>query len=470
MPAKTITLIDLSSIFWQAWKGLEHKPQGNAFNLTIHSVQKHVNGDNPVAICIDMPPYCRKTIDPNYKADREARPKSAYQMLYDTIEKLRQDGFPILGREKFEADDIIASIVRVDCLDHYIKIISSDKDLLQVVGEQVTVTSPMTGKTYETNDVIERFGVEPWQVRFVLALTGDNADNIPGVKGVGIKHASRLLNEHGWTELLNLLDVGDPDNQITPPSIRQKLLNSQDDLIMSEKLVRLMDQVPIDYDSIFEPRVPKPKKEESDPMEEPTPVDMPEEEEQAPAPKQTAIVKAEKWAMQLEPTDVKSAYKVAAVLYKSGLYSNIPNEQSIFAIIMRGRELGMGATTALSSFHVIQGRPTMSADLIVALVLNSGKCDYFKLVESTDIKATYKTHRKGDPDSEPTVLSFDIEKAKRMELASKNNWKKQPDTMLRHRAAAALAREVYPDVTLGLYTPDELSNGEYIEAEAEVVG
>ncbi|MCP4666606.1 MAG: hypothetical protein GY849_09580 [Deltaproteobacteria bacterium] len=129
----------------------------------------------------------------------------------------------------------------------------------------------------------------------------------------------------------------------------------------------------------------------------------------------------------------------------------------------------MGATTALAGFHVIQGQPTMSADLIVALVLNSGKCDYFKLIESTDETATYKTHRKGDPDPDPTIITWTIDKARKMQLASKDNWKKQPDTMLRHRAAAALAREVYPDITLGIYTPDEISNGEYIDVEAEIV-
>jgi hypothetical protein len=95
-------------------------------------------------------------------------------------------------------------------------------------------------------------------------------------------------------------------------------------------------------------------------------------------------------------------------------------------------------------------------------VLQSGKATYFKCTECSDERASWKTHRKDDPDPEPQVESFSVADAQRAQLWGKNNWKTYPRQVLQWRAAVNLARRAYPDVVGGLYTPDELGDDSVI--------
>lgn len=162
--------------------------------------------------------------------------------------------------------------------------------------------------------------------------------------------------------------------------------------------------------------------------------------------------------LAFEPQNWEQAFKVAGVLCKSGvLPETIKSPEAAVAIVMRGRELNMTAMQALTSIHIVKGKTGLSSDLMVALVLQSGLADYFEFEESTPEKATYVTRRKGR-DKEKR-LTWTIEQANKAGLTSSNSavWKSYPAAMLRHRAAADLARAVYPEVVLGLYDPDELA-------------
>jgi 5'-3' exonuclease len=445
---KTLTVIDLSSIFWQTWHATKDQEVSSAFDGTIHKVYQHVNGSDPVAIAVDRPPYLRKKISPDYKSQRDKPSAVAVDQLCRVIERLENDGFPVLGAAGYEADDILATIaanlsVAISTEDVALHIVSSDKDLLQLVEPGITATSPLTGEEFGPDEVHAKFGVWPEDMLRFLALIGDKSDNVLGVPGVGPKTAVKIIN-------------GDS----VPDSIQAKLDEHAAQIELSTKLITLMDNAPIDVNRCFEPRMAKPTAEEPE-----TEIDSDEPPPPVQAP-QTQIVKREQsWALQLEPDDSQKAYKLAKILFDSKLYTQFANCQQILAVILRGRSLGLDATTSLDGFDVIQGRPSMSAATIVGLVLKSGKADYFKCIETTNQLATYKTHRSDDPDPDPTIYTFDMEMAKRMKLDGKDNWKKQPNTMLRARAATALARMVYPDVTGGLYTPDELSEGQYVDAE-----
>lgn len=473
---KTLTLIDLSSIFWQSWHASANSEIGTALEKTINKVQRHVNNDNPVAICIDSPPYKRKDIDPDYKAQRDAPSPAALGQLEQVIKDLKSKGFPIMEAQGYEADDIIATIIE-NRKEQLVNIISSDKDLSQLVCMEVTQTSPLTGVTYDTNSVVEKFGVMPTQLGDLLALTGDKADNIPGVPGVGEKTAAVLLKTHGWENLVNLIDCGDPDNQIAPPGVRQKLLDNFDNLLKSRELVRLMTDAPINIDLIYKPRTSITTKEEDPNVSNYIPNQAPADNKVAPKKnivKTSSIIKPESWSMRLEPNSAESAYNMCKHLYQSGLYTKFRSQDAIFAIVLRGRSLGLDATTALDGFHVVEGQPCPSAPLIVGLILRSNACDYFKCIKTTPEIATYITHRSDDPQETPQELSYTIQQAQNAELTNltrnqkKTNWHKRPETMLRWRCATELARMVYPDVVAGLYTPDEISNGDFIEAEVEV--
>ena len=161
---------------------------------------------------------------------------------------------------------------------------------------------------------------------------------------------------------------------------------------------------------------------------------------------------------QFEPADAGSAMAFARTAVASRLLPrSVATPEAAFIIIVAGRELGLTAMQSLRSLHVIDGKPVMSADLMLALTKRSPECLYFRLVQSTNEVATYETHRRGEP--EPTRLSFSMADAIAAGLAGKDPWKKFPAAMLRARCIAALTRAVYPDVMLGVYETDELASG-----------
>lgn len=122
--------------------------------------------------------------------------------------------------------------------------------------------------------------------------------------------------------------------------------------------------------------------------------------------------------------------------------------------VLYGRELGLTPMQAIQGIHVIEGKPSLSAAMAVALVKRSPLCEFFELVESSAKIATYETQRKGA--RSPSRMSFTIEEAQAAGLyPGKDNWKKYPAAMLRSRAALSLARDVYPDVVANIISEDE---------------
>ena len=161
-------------------------------------------------------------------------------------------------------------------------------------------------------------------------------------------------------------------------------------------------------------------------------------------------------AAAFEPGSIEEALKVSGLLVASRLLPRgIATPEAAFALIVTGRELGLSAMQALRSIHIVEGKPTLSADLMVALVKRSEACLFFRLVESSAERAIYEAHRRGEPS--PTRLAFTIEEARAAGVATKENWRRYPAAMLRARCAAALARAVFPDLVLGVYDPDELA-------------
>lgn len=171
----------------------------------------------------------------------------------------------------------------------------------------------------------------------------------------------------------------------------------------------------------------------------------------------------------LQPLDLKSARLVSEWLHSGGMYSKFGSPTAIFSIIARGKELGLGMTTALAGHHMVEGRPSASADLIRSLAERDPKCEYFRLVESTKERATWETKHRDH--KEPTRYTYDIEEASLAGLTGKVdkwgqpcNWDKRPRDMLCKTAGSKLARLVYPGATLGLYCPEEMGADEREEA------
>lgn len=143
-------------------------------------------------------------------------------------------------------------------------------------------------------------------------------------------------------------------------------------------------------------------------------------------------------------------------------YSHLGSASGVLATIAAGRELGIHMMASLRAFHVIEGKPAMSADLIRALVLQSPLCEYFRIVERGATLATWVTKRRGDPE---VSLTYTIEQGRQAwqkdeKAWNASAWGKRPANMVTKTASSELARLVYPDVVMNLYSVEELGGEE----------
>lgn len=147
--------------------------------------------------------------------------------------------------------------------------------------------------------------------------------------------------------------------------------------------------------------------------------------------------------------------RLAEKLFRAGAFGpDVRSADAAFAILLTGWELGLPPSVAARSIALVKGRVSLSAATTVALCLRHREvCEYFSLVDSSEKAATYTTQRKGSP--KPTMLTYTIAQAQRAGLVRQGTWTAHPEAMLRARAAAALARDVYPDLVAGCYDPDE---------------
>lgn len=160
-------------------------------------------------------------------------------------------------------------------------------------------------------------------------------------------------------------------------------------------------------------------------------------------------------AKVFEPGSFGEAMQMAAALVDSRMFPNVKTPEAAFAIIATGREIGLSMMQSLRGIHIIEGKPTLSADAMAGLVKSRRDvCQFFRMVESSDKLAVYETHRAGEPS--PTRMQFSIEDAQRAGVTSKDNWRKYPAAMLRARCITALVRAAYPDLLMGVYDPEEL--------------
>ena len=185
----------------------------------------------------------RNEIYPAYKANRPDLPEDLRPQFPLTREATRAFNLACIEIENYEADDIIATLARqAREAGGRCTIISSDKDLMQLVGGGVEMLDAMKGLRIGPDEVVEKFGVRPDRVVDVQALAGDAVDNVPGAPGIGIKTAALLINEYGDLETL-LARAG----EISQPKRRQVLQDHAEQIRMSQRLVALDDRTPLDF-------------------------------------------------------------------------------------------------------------------------------------------------------------------------------------------------------------------------------
>ncbi len=184
----------------------------------------------------------RNDIYPNYKANRPPAPEELVPQFPLIRAAVKAFNIASIEQEGFEADDLIATYAKAAVeAGGDVTIVSSDKDLMQLVKPGILMLDTMKGKTIGRDEVIEKFGLEPACVVDIQALAGDSTDNVPGVPGIGIKTAAELIREYGDLDSL-LARAG----EIKQPKRREKLIEFAEQARMSRELVRLKDDVPIE--------------------------------------------------------------------------------------------------------------------------------------------------------------------------------------------------------------------------------
>jgi len=248
----TLVLVDGSGYIFRAFHALppmtrrDGTPVNAVYGFTA-MLMKLIDDLAPdhVAVVFDV---ARKTfrsdIYPAYKANRSEPPDELvpqFSLVRDATTAL---SLPLVEAPGFEADDVIATYARhAEAAGLQTLIVSSDKDLMQLVRGDVTMLDPMKQRRIGRDEVVDRFGVPPEKVVDVQSLAGDSTDNVPGVPGIGIKTAAELINTYG--DLDNLLDQA---NAIKQPKRRENLLNFAEQARISRELVRLKDDVPLTLD------------------------------------------------------------------------------------------------------------------------------------------------------------------------------------------------------------------------------
>ena len=186
----------------------------------------------------------RNDIYSEYKANRAEAPDDLAPQFEYIRKSVKAFNLPSIELLNYEADDLLATYAKkITKAGAKVTIISSDKDLMQLVSDKIRLYDPMKSKVIGEKEVLEKFGVKPNQVIDVQSLAGDPSDNIPGVPGIGVKTAAELINK--YKTLDTLLEKA---SEIPQNKRRETLLENKDKALLSRRLVTLKDDVPVKDD------------------------------------------------------------------------------------------------------------------------------------------------------------------------------------------------------------------------------
>jgi DNA polymerase I len=266
MPRPRLFLIDAFGFIFRAYHARARSgapPMRTRSGLSTEAVyifhnmlRKLISTHRPdyIAAIFESGPSFREQQFADYKANRKETPDDLLEQIPYVRRLLETMRIPVLEHAGFEADDVIGAIARqakdsgVDVV-----IVSSDKDMMQLVDDRVSMLNPMKDDTlYDPAKVEEFMGVAPSQVADLLALKGDSVDNIPGAPGIGEKGAKDLIARFGSVE--NLLERA---SEVERKMYRESLLNHRDQVLMSKRLATIDTTVPVEWDlGTFQARPP----------------------------------------------------------------------------------------------------------------------------------------------------------------------------------------------------------------------
>jgi len=243
-----ILLVDGTNSLYRAFFAIPplRAPDGTPTNAAygfINMLIKVIREEAPdrVVVVFDArgPTFRHKLYDA-YKANREAQPEDLtvqFPIVRELVDAYR---IPVVSVPDFEADDVIATLVERAPKDAQISIVSTDKDLMQLVNDRVTLLDGVKDRRYGPSEVEERFGVLPDRILDLRSLVGDPSDNIPGVKGIGEKGAAKLIAE--WGSLENLIEHR---AEVSATRTRNALESGLEEARLSKRLATLRTDAPV---------------------------------------------------------------------------------------------------------------------------------------------------------------------------------------------------------------------------------
>ena len=252
---KTVYILDSYGLIFRCYFAFINRPLTNSkgenisalfgFFRNLHFIFQHYKPGYLIAAMDSKTKTFRHEMYPEYKATRNKTPEDLLAQIPWICDILTSLGVPVLQCDGYEADDIIATVAKkCEKEGRQCRILSGDKDLMQLVNETTQILKPESGastwKITGIDGVKMEWGVEPAQLLDLLALYGDTADNIPGVTGVGVKTAAKLLSDYK-----NLDGIYANIDQIKG-AMQKKLIDGKDNAYFSQKLVRLCEEVPCD--------------------------------------------------------------------------------------------------------------------------------------------------------------------------------------------------------------------------------
>lgn len=373
-------LIDGSAFIFRAYHALPpltRKSDGlpiGAVSGFCNMLQRYVEGNNGsdapthVAVIFDKGSHTfRNDMYDQYKANREAMPEDLRPQIPLTREATIAFNIACEEKEGYEADDIIATLaVQAREAGGRCTIISSDKDLMQLVGGGVEMLDAMKNIRVDRDGVHEKFGVYPDRVVDVQALAGDSVDNVPGAPGIGIKTAALLINEYG--DLESLLERA---TEIKQPKRRQTLIDHAEQIRLSRRLVLLDDKTPLEFTlDDLEVRDPDPGKL----MEFLTKMEF------------RTLTKRIADALDVEapaipePAPAEDAPQIDAVPFDEATYTQVSDAEALQTWINRIYARGYVAVDTETT-----GLDEMTADLVgISLCVEAGEACYIPLIHKAN--------------------------------------------------------------------------------------
>ncbi len=251
MPSKKLFLVDGSSLIYRAFFALPRLTTKKGFPTNaiygfVNMLRKLIKNENPeyLVVAFDVKgPTIRHKLFKEYKAQRPPMPDELQMQIPYIKEILKALNIPIFEEQNYEADDVLGSLAKKASQKNFISIlVTGDKDFFQLVNDKVIVFNPVKEKYFDRREIEAYFGIKPEQITDILALQGDQSDNIPGIPGIGEKTARALIKEFGSID--NLIKNID---KIEKDKIKEKIKENLELLKISKNLAIIRTDLEIEF-------------------------------------------------------------------------------------------------------------------------------------------------------------------------------------------------------------------------------